>query len=55
MRSVIKINKEMAEHLLRWHLDYETTSEKNKDLKDAYILIRYLLKEIEELKEIMNK
>lgn len=51
----MKINKEMAEHLLRWHLDYETTSQKNKDLKDAYILIRYLLKEIEEIKEKLNR
>ena len=50
----MKINKEMAEHLLRWHLDYETTSQKNKDFKDAYILIRFLLKEIEELKEKLN-
>ncbi len=51
----MKINKEMAEHLLRWHLDYETTSQKNKDLKDAYILIRYLLNEIEEMKEKLNR
>lgn len=39
----------MAEHLLRWHLDYQTTSQKNKDIKDAYILIKYLLEQIENL------
>lgn len=47
----MKINKEMAEHLLRWHLDYQTTSQKHKDLRDAYILIRYLLEQIDELQK----
>ena len=51
----MKINKEMAEHLLRFHLDYQTTSAKSKDLNNIFVLIRYLMNEIDELKKITEK
>ena len=47
----MKINKEMVEHLLRWHLEYPTTSAKNPDMKNVFVLIKYLFEEIEELKK----
>jgi hypothetical protein len=45
-----KINKEMAEHLLRYHTEYETTSAKTYDMKNVFTLIKYLMNEIEEMK-----
>ena len=47
----MKINKEMFEHLLRWHLEYQTTSAKDKDMRDAFTMIKYLFEEIEKIKE----
>ncbi len=46
----MKINKEMAEHLIRYHTEYETTRAKNYDMRNIFVLIKYLMAEIEELK-----
>lgn len=46
-----KINQEVAEHLLRYHTEYETTRAKTNDMRNVFALIKYLMNEIEELKK----
>ncbi len=46
-----KINKEMVDHLLRWHLEYQTTRAKTQDMKNVFSLIKYLVDEVEALKK----
>lgn len=50
----MNINKEMAEHMVRYYLEYPHEHLTRED-KDAIVLIKYLMGEIEELKEKINK
>ena len=43
----MKINKEMAQHLLRYHLEYETTKSNNADIRNIFVLLKYFMDEIE--------
>lgn len=45
----------MAEHLMRYHTEYQTTQPKDYTTRDIFVLIEYLLDEIEELKSKIEK
>lgn len=45
------INKEMAEYLFKYHMEYETTRANKKDMQNVFSLIKYCFDEIEELKK----
>ena len=50
MKKTPKINKEMAEHILRYHTEYETTQSTSYETRNIFTLIKYLMNEIEDLK-----
>jgi hypothetical protein len=50
----MKINKEMAEHLIRYHTEYETTRSSNRDIVNIFVLLKYIMNEIEKLETKIN-
>lgn len=50
----MKINKEMADHLLRWGTEYEHSKFNKPEIRDLYILVRYIKDQLEELQATIN-
>lgn len=45
----MKINKEMADHLIRWNTEYDHSKYNKPEIRDIFILLKYLKEEIEKL------
>jgi hypothetical protein len=50
----MKINKEMAEHLIRFHTEYENVRSNDRDKNQIFDLLKYLMDEIEILKNMID-